>query len=79
MPDACRMAEPARDSSPLHVNARQQAVAYARAHRDDVLALIAELVAAPSENPPGDETRPADVVNAWLPRLGLAQSARTQK
>ena len=51
--------------------ARSKAAKFARAHQDDVIALTEELVAAPSENLPGDETRPAEVVRTWLPRLGL--------
>lgn len=52
-------------------DARAQANEFVRAHSADVIALTTELVAAPSENLPGDETRPAAVVRRWLPRLGL--------
>jgi acetylornithine deacetylase/succinyl-diaminopimelate desuccinylase-like protein len=38
---------------------------------DEVLALTRDLVAAPSENLPGDETRPAQVVRDWLAAHGL--------
>jgi acetylornithine deacetylase/succinyl-diaminopimelate desuccinylase-like protein len=52
-------------------DARARAIDFVRAHSADVIALTTELVAAPSENLPGDETRPAEVVREWLPRLGL--------
>jgi acetylornithine deacetylase/succinyl-diaminopimelate desuccinylase-like protein len=55
-------------------SARSRAADFARAHQDDVIALTEELVAAPSENLPGDETRPAEVVRTWLPRLGLPEA-----
>ena len=42
-------------------------------NRSDVLQLTRELVAAPSENLPGDETAPAAVVRDWINRLGLPQ------
>jgi acetylornithine deacetylase/succinyl-diaminopimelate desuccinylase-like protein len=51
--------------------ARSHAAEFVRARLDDVISLTEELVAAPSENLPGDETRPAEVVRQWLPRLGL--------
>jgi acetylornithine deacetylase/succinyl-diaminopimelate desuccinylase-like protein len=54
--------------------ARSRAAEFARAHQDDVVALTEELVAAPSENLPGDESRPAEVVRTWLPHLGLPEA-----
>jgi acetylornithine deacetylase len=51
--------------------ARDHADRFARDHIDDVIALTEELVAAPSENLPGDETRPAAVIERWVERLGL--------
>jgi acetylornithine deacetylase/succinyl-diaminopimelate desuccinylase-like protein len=54
--------------------ARSRATEFVRARLDDVITLTEELVAAPSENLPGDETRPAEVVRQWLPRLGLPEA-----
>jgi acetylornithine deacetylase/succinyl-diaminopimelate desuccinylase-like protein len=54
--------------------ARSKAAKFARANQDNVIALTEELVAAPSENLPGDETGPAEVVQSWLPRLGLPEA-----
>jgi acetylornithine deacetylase/succinyl-diaminopimelate desuccinylase-like protein len=51
--------------------ARGEALAFLTAHEEEVVALTAELVAAPSPNLPGDETAPASVMTAWLARLGL--------
>jgi acetylornithine deacetylase/succinyl-diaminopimelate desuccinylase-like protein len=59
------------ESATLTDQARAKATAIVRAHADDQIALTEELVAAPSENLPGDETRPAAVIEKWLPRLGL--------
>jgi acetylornithine deacetylase/succinyl-diaminopimelate desuccinylase-like protein len=38
---------------------------------DEVVEILADLVRAPSENPPGDETQVAAAAEAWLTRLGL--------
>jgi succinyl-diaminopimelate desuccinylase len=38
---------------------------------EEVVAICADLVRAPSENPPGDETEVAKVAEAWLGKLGL--------
>ncbi len=38
---------------------------------DEVIEILADLVQAPSENPPGDETEVAKVAEAWLARLDL--------
>jgi succinyl-diaminopimelate desuccinylase len=65
------MAESVNDFTSLEAQLRQRAAESARARQNDVLALTADLVAAPSENPPGNESLPAEVVRAWLPRLGL--------
>ena len=56
--------------------ARDHANAFALGHVDDVIALTEELVAAPSENLPGDETRPAAVIETWTERLGLPAPRR---
>jgi acetylornithine deacetylase len=40
--------------------------------RDELLAFAAELVAAPSPNPPGDETKVADLVSARLRAFGAS-------
>lgn len=39
--------------------------------REDLVALCADLVAAPSVNPPGDTRAVAEVARAWLERRGL--------
>ena len=54
------------------VRARTQELVSARLA--DVIALTEELVAAPSENLPGDETRPVAVIQRWLSRLGLPKA-----
>src|SRR4051812_6478132 len=41
---------------------------------DDVLQLTTELVAAPSENLPGDETAPVEVVRQWLRENGMPEA-----
>ncbi|CAN5636994.1 ArgE/DapE family deacylase [soil metagenome] len=48
-----------------------QARSFIAAHEDDVIALTQALIAAPSENLPGDETAPAAVMTEALSRLGL--------
>lgn len=55
---------------------RRAAESVARCHADDVIALTEELVAAPSENLPGDETRPAAVIERWAAHLGLSAPRR---
>src|SRR4051794_30097740 len=40
----------------------------------DVLQLTRDLVAAPSENLPGDETMPAEVVRQWLESNGMPKA-----
>lgn len=56
--------------------AREHAAHFAVTHADAVVALTEELVAAPSENLPGDETRPAAVIETWTARLGLPDPRR---
>ena len=46
--------------------------AFARAHRERLVALCADLVAAPSEQPRGDTTAPAAVIVALLTEAGLS-------
>jgi acetylornithine deacetylase/succinyl-diaminopimelate desuccinylase-like protein len=55
---------------------RDHADGFVRAHIEDVIVLTEELVAAPSENLPGDETRPAAVIEGWATRLGLPEPRR---
>ena len=55
---------------------RDHADRFARSHIEDVIVLTEELVAAPSENLPGDETRPAAVIERWVERLGLPEPRR---
>ncbi len=60
-----------RDSGAGEIRAR--AAAFVASHRDDILNLTRELVAARSENLPGDETAPAAVIRSWTARLGLPE------
>lgn len=52
-----------------------QARAFLSAHEEDVIALTNRLIAAPSENLPGDETAPAAVITDALRSLGLPEPA----
>lgn len=52
-------------------SARRKAARFIDAHASATLELTRELVAAPSENLPGNETAPAAVVRAWTEKLGL--------
>lgn len=48
-----------------------QARAFISAHEEDVIALTSRLIAAPSENLPGNETAPAAVITDAIKTLGL--------
>lgn len=52
---------------------RSRVAEHVESNRAHVLALTRELVAAPSENLPGDETAPVAVVQNWIERLGLPE------
>ena len=47
-------------------------IAAIEARADELVALLRDLVRAPSVNPPGDTSAAAQVVIAWLERHGLA-------
>jgi acetylornithine deacetylase/succinyl-diaminopimelate desuccinylase-like protein len=51
--------------------AKQEVLAFLREREEQVIDLTKRLVAAPSENLPGDETAPAAVVTETLAELGL--------
>jgi acetylornithine deacetylase len=52
---------------------RQRALKFLAEREGDVLSLTEDLVRAPSENPPGDETAPLAVVQEALARYGLPE------
>jgi acetylornithine deacetylase/succinyl-diaminopimelate desuccinylase-like protein len=55
----------------LYGSAAREARAYLATREHRVLDIARRLVEAPSPNPPGDETAPADIVRDELGRLGL--------
>jgi succinyl-diaminopimelate desuccinylase len=61
-----------------HAEVVAHVLAQARSRREDVVALCADLVAAPSVNPPGDTRQVADVVAAALRGLGLTPRLERQ-
>lgn len=48
-----------------------RALAFLDLHDDDLIQLTQELIAAPTENPPGNERAAAEVAARWLERFGF--------
>lgn len=51
--------------------ATKRALAFLDAHDDDLILLTQELIAAPTENPPGNERAAAEIFTRWLERFGF--------